>query len=261
MDQNFDLTRIKWIKDEYNNPTPYYKIKIPSVSTIINEEIPDPEYEKWVEEMGQEKVDQIMTAAGRRGSSMHIFIENFIIQYSKSKDVSEALRYTQEESPKILESEKIPNDKIEEGRNLFYKFYYSSYSNQYENIYMLEMPIYSPSLFYRGKLDIFYKDKIFGPSIVDLKSSNGKIKKDSIKDIKYKHQLSAYVIALEEMYKNKNLVINRASVLCVDKQSDVLQEIVCENDELKKYKESFETLLKNYHIRNNQQYLIKNKIN
>lgn len=261
MDQFVDLTRIKWMKDEYNNPTPYYKIKIPSVSTIINEEIPDESYVKWVEEVGQEKVDQIMAAAGRRGSSMHIFIENFISNYNKSKDVSEALRYTQEESPKILESEKISKDKIEEGRNLFYKFYYSSYSNQYENIYMLEMPIYSPSLFYRGKLDIFYKDKIFGPSIVDLKSSNGKIKKDSIKEIKYKHQLAAYVIAIEEMYKNKNLSINRSSILCVDKQNDILQEIICEGDELKKYKNNFETLAKNYHIRNNNEYLIKNKIN
>jgi len=252
----FDLNNVKWIKGSYGLPEAVYKIKIPSVSTILGEMIPDPEYDKWVETMGQAAVDKIMTAAGNRGSSMHTFVENFISKYSLSKDVSEALKYTQEESPKILKEDNIPNDKIEEGRNLFYKFYYSDYSNQYNDMLAIELGIYSPSLFYRGKLDILYKDKIFGLALTDFKSSNGKIKKGSTKEIKYFYQLGGYANCLREMYKEKGLIINKASILCVDKQSDILQEIILSGVELETYEQKFIELVKEYHIKHSQEYLI-----
>jgi hypothetical protein len=257
MDFQFDLTNIKWIKGSHGLPEAVYKIKVPSVTTIIGEMIPDPEWDEFVASVGKEKADKIMVSAGNRGSSMHAFIETFISKYSSSKDVSEALRYTQEESPKLLESENIPKEKIEEGRNLFYKFYYSDYSNQYSDVLAMEMGIYSPTLFYRGKLDILYKDKLFGLSLTDFKSSNGKIKKGSTKELKHKYQLGAYANALDEMYKEKGLIINRASILCVDKQSDILQEIELNGVNLTEYKEKFKTLCKEYHIKNKQEYLIK----
>ena len=253
----FDLNNVKWQKGSHGLPEAVYKIKVPSVSTIIGEMIPDPEWDEFVASVGKEKADQIMVSAGNRGSSMHIFIESFITKYTQSKDISEALKYSQEESPKILLSENIPQNKIEEGRNLFYKFYYSAYSNQYSDMLALELGIYSPSLFYRGKLDILYKDKVFGLSLTDFKSSNGKIKKGSTKELKHKHQLGAYANCLDEMYKEKGLIINRATILCVDKQSDTLQEIECVGKELQEFKEKFKTLVKEYHIKHNQEYLIK----
>jgi len=254
----FDLNNIKWQKGSYGLPEAVYKIKVPSVSTILGEMIPDPDWDAFVEQVGKEKADAIMIAAGNRGSSMHMFIENFISTYSKSKDVSEALKYTQEESPKQLKIDNIPNDKIEEGRNLFYKFYYSDYSNRYSDMLAIELGIYSPSLFYRGKLDILYKDKLFGLSLTDFKSSNGKIKKGSTKELKYLYQLGGYANALDEMYKEKNVIINRASILCVDKQNDVLQEVELNGTQLQDFKEKFKTLVREYHIKNNQEYLIQN---
>jgi hypothetical protein len=198
-----------------------------------------------------------MTSAGNRGSAMHAFIEDFITVHNASRDISEALRHTQEYSPLALEKDNIPKDKIEEGRNLFYKFYYSDYSNRYSDMISVEMGIYSPSLFYRGKLDVLYKDKLFGLSLTDFKSSNGKIKKGSTKELKYKYQLGAYSGAIDEMYAEKNIKCNRASILCVDKQNDILQEIELNGKNLEEYKEKFRTLAKEYHIKNNQNYLIK----
>ena len=253
----FDLADIKWIKGSYGLPEAVLKIKVPSVTSIINSEIPDPEFDEFVAQVGKEKADKIMISAGNRGSSLHAFIETFISVYSKSKDVSEALRITQEQSPKTLKEELIPDDKIEEGRNLFYKFYYSDYAIQFVEMLALEMPIYSSTLFYRGKLDILYNDKLFGLSITDFKSSNGRIKKGSIKELKHFLQLGGYASAIEEMYKEKNLKINKASILCVDKQSDILQEITLSGVNLTEYKEKFKTICKQIHIKNNTEYLIK----
>jgi len=252
----FDLNNVKWVKGSYGMPECVYKIKVPSVTNVISWGIPDPEWDEFVAKMGQEKADQIMTAAGNRGSAFHTFTENFIDIYSKKRDVSEALKYTQEQSPKILKEELIPDNKIEEGRNLFYKFYYSDYSSKYSDILAMELPIYSPSLFYRGKLDILYNDSLFGLSITDLKSSNGAIKKGSTKELKYKYQLGAYAQCIDEMYKEKGIVTSRASILCVDKQSDILQEIELNGINLTEYKEKFKTLVKEYHIKYGQEYLI-----
>jgi len=254
----FDLNNIKWQKGSYGLPEAVYKIKVPSVTSVLGEMIPDPEWDAFIAQVGKAKADAIMIAAGNRGSSMHLFMENFISTYSKGKDVSEALRYTQEETPKQLKVDNIPDDKIEEGRKLFYKFYYSDYPNQYSDVIALEMGIYSSSLFYRGKLDILYRDKLFGLSLTDFKSSNGKIKKGSTKELKYFYQLGGYALALDEMYKEKGVIINRASILCVDKQNDQLQEIDLSGVKLQEFKEKFKTMMIEYHIKNNQDYLIQN---
>ena len=255
MDNEFDLKNVKWINGWKNLPEAYYRIKTPSVTAILSDMIPDPEFEEWIRKVGKEKVDEIMTLAGYRGTGMHTFIQNFITTYSKSKDASKALKDTQELSPSLLEKENFPLNKINEGRDLFYKFYYSEYPVQYSDMIAVEMGIYSPSLFYRGKLDIFYTNRLFGPSVTDFKTSNGFIKAGSVKEYKYKCQLSAYILALEEMYKDKGLSIKHSSVLCVNTKSDVLQEIILSGNELKEYKEIFTNLVKQWHIKNGNSYL------
>lgn len=257
MDQNFDLKNVKWTTGWKDLPEAYYRIKTPSVTAILGEMIPDPEFEEWVRKMGKEKVDQIMTLAGYRGTGMHCFIENFITPYSKSKDPSEALRVTQEISPPMLEKELVPPDKINEGRDLFYKFFYSEFPTQYAEMIAMELGLYSPSLFYRGKLDIFYMNRMFGPSITDFKTSSGFIKKGSVKEYKYKCQLGGYAKALEEMYAAKKLVIKRTSILCVSTKAEGLQEIVCDGKELEEYKNIFSQLVRDWHIKNGQGYLVK----
>ena len=256
MDSPLDLTQIQWIKGHRNLPEAHIILKVPGITTVLAT-LPDPELEAFIKSVGKEKAEEIMKLAAWRGSAMHIFIQRFVAEYSKTKDVSKALKYTQEESPKILQLEEIPQNKIEEGRDLFYKFYYSDYSSQYLDVLGIELIVYSPSYYYRGKLDIMYKNKMFGLSICDFKSSNGKIKKDSVKEYKDLLQLGAYSNAIEEMYALKNIKINHASILCVDKQNDALQEIVCAGAELEQYKQKFKELVVQWHQKNGQSYLFE----
>jgi len=256
MDPRFDLRSVKWTTGWKGLPEAYVRIKTPGVTSVLGDMIPDPEMEEWIRKVGQEKVDQILTAAGHRGTAMHCFIEQFISILSKTKDVSEALKHTQTVSPGILIKEGVPQYKIDEGRDLFYKFYYSDFPTKYTNPIGQELGIYSATLFYRGLVDIFYMDKIFGPAVTDFKTSNGYIKKGTVKELKYKYQLGAYAGALDEMYKDKGLVIKRSSILCVNTKTDALQEVVLDGKELEEYKEKFKTLAKEWHIKNNQGYLI-----
>jgi hypothetical protein len=252
----FDLENIKWVNDHRNLPQAYYKIKVPSVSAILDL-VPDPELDAFIQAVGKTKADQIMTAAGFRGSSMHTFIETYISTLVKTKEPSSALKFTQEESPKLLTAENVPEDKIKEGLDLFYKFYYSEFSNQYLEIIGMEMGIYSPSLFYRGKLDMFYKHRIFDYAVTDFKSMSTPIKEGSVKEYKMKLQLGGYSNALDEMYRLKGLVIKYGSLICINKKDDEVKEIACSGVELQKMKEEFRNLVKEYHAKNHQEYLIQ----
>lgn len=252
----FEPSRITWSKDQYNNPTAFYKLKIPSVSTILTDMIEDPELEQWKITVGEEAAQKISTAAANRGSALHEFIENFINEYTRTKDVTSALKFTQLETLKKLTEQLIPKNKIDEGRNLFYKFYESSYAKEFSDVIKTELHLYSRTFYFRGKLDVIYNARVFEKVITDFKTSSSEIKKDSIKEKKYKLQLGAYAIAVEDMFSEKGLKINKSTILCVSTKSNFLQSIEIIGDELEKYKEEWKTLVKGWHIKNNQEFLI-----
>ena len=85
---------------------------------------------------------------------------------------------------------------------------------------------------------------------------NSQCKKGSVKELKYKTQIGGYASALDEMYESKGITVKIGSILCVNTKSDVLQEVVCEGKELEEYKEKFRSLVREYHIKNKQEYLI-----
>ena len=246
----FDRENIKWFNGSHGLPEAYYKMKVPSVSAILSL-IPDPEFEAWVASMGKERVDEIMKQAGYRGTAMHAFIEIFINTLFRTKDVSVALSTAQTNTPPLLRAEGIPDNKIIEGRDLFYKFYYSDFPSEYADLMGTELGIHSKKLFYRGKADILFKERVHGPKVTDFKTSSGYIKKDSIKEYKYKCQLGGYSLALDEMFQEKGIIINASSILCVNTKSDILQEIECSGTELQEYKEKFKTLAIEWHKINN----------
>jgi len=70
---NLDLKNIKWIKGWKNLPEAWVKLKTPGVTSVINEMLPDPEYEEWIRKVGQAEVDRIMQNAAYRGTAMHFF--------------------------------------------------------------------------------------------------------------------------------------------------------------------------------------------
>ena len=256
MDFQFDLKNVKWFRDRYNNPEAYIKIKTPSVSGVINDMIPDPGIEKWIEEVGKERADEITKASHQRGTAMHVFIEEYLKSYKDSRDPSKALKHTQLQSPLLLEKEGIPKQKIDIGRDLFYNFYESEYANSFLELIGTELPIYSPFLFFRGKADIVYKRSGItltnSLSITDFKTANSYIEKGSVKEIKYKLQLGAYSLALDDMYVDKGIKSNYASIISMHTKSSMIQVIECFEDELEVKKEEFKTIVKNWHKKNNQ---------
>lgn len=254
--ENINLNKIKWFKDKYGNSTAYYQLKIPGVTTIISELIEDPDLDKFIADVGEEKAKQIMEDAAHKGTSAHTFIENFLSELSKSKDPSKALKYTEQTSVKFLNEERIPIDKIDKGRDMFFNFYHSEYSSKFLDLLGLELSIHSPILFYRGKIDVLYKLNPEGIIVTDFKTSSKIIDVDSIKMLKYKRQLGAYALALEHLFQEKNLKVNKSSILNIVK-TDYIQEISCSGDELEEQKKEFENLVKTWHINNNQEYLIK----
>ena len=150
----FNKEKIIWAKGSYDLPSAFYKLSVPSVSTILGDMIPDPELEEWKKSVGEVQAKKIGDAAGNRGTAMHTFIEEFIKHLSRTKDPSESLKYTQIESQKLLELQNIPQDKIDIGRDMFYKFYYSDYSTKFNELLATELILYSKQYYFRGKLII-----------------------------------------------------------------------------------------------------------
>lgn len=252
----FTLHKVKWMKDSYGNPTPYYPIKCPGVTSVL-ELIPDPEWEKFIQEVGEEKAKEIQQAAWNRGTAMHCFIENFVNELAKSKDPSLALQNTLSVSPVILEKEGVPMEKIDKGREMFFNFYYSEYSNMYTDLIGTELNLYSPLLFFRGKTDVFYNQLGIGRVVTDFKTTSKPIEKGSVKELKYKRQLGAYALAIEHMFKEKEVKVTKSSILAIQTKSTLIQEIFCEGEELEEQKREFENLVKEWHKINNQGFLFE----
>lgn len=256
MIENIDKSRLRWSigTDRRGLSECFYKIQIPSVSSILSECVPDPDLEEFIKSVGEERAKIIMEAAAQRGTSMHTFIEQFMDVFSKNNDPSEALLETQKKSPALLIQQDIPENKIKEGLDMFYKYYHSEYPVKYKDVIGLEKPIHSEQYYFRGLADIVYK--IAGcAAVTDFKTASSYIKKGTIKEKKYKLQLGAYSLALDEMLLLEGYSINEAHILCVNTKSEGLQDIGCSYNELNALKDEFKELSKMWHTNHGQAFL------
>lgn len=262
MDFKPNLKRdVRWQSGWKDLAEAWVKVKVPGVTTVISEMIPDPEIEKWKQDVGEEVAQRITEAAQHRGTAMHMFIENWLIEMKKTGDPSAALRHTQTATPPVLETEeKVPEKKIHEGRNLFYKFLESDYAKNFTKLLGTETSIYSPKLFYRGKIDWLYEQNLYGLSLSDFKTMSKPIIPGSRKEEGYKHQLGAYALALDQMLQEKNpgtsQRINYASIIGIHTKSNMVQNIFLQGPELEEYKSKFETIAREYHIKHGQKFLL-----
>ena len=258
MDFKPNLRNNIWKKGWKDLPECYVQVKVPGLTSVTNDMIPDPDLDKWIQDVGEEKAKQITEAAHQRGTSMHMFIENFLKNIKETKDPGAALKYTQIETPRLLEEqEKIPQDKIAIGRDLFYKLYYSDEGSALTDVIQTELPLYSPKLYFRGYADLFYKRKGFGAAVSDFKTSNKLIVPGTVKERKYKLQLGGYSSAIEHMFKadGQDLTINYASIICILTKADRVQEIKLSFEELQEYKDEFASIVKEWHIKKGQGFL------
>ena len=186
--------------------------KLPSVTTILSQTKSEEEkaaLANWKERVGYKEANRIKSEASTRGTSMHIYIEDYL-----RGRVNESFFETNEQY-KIMAKEII--DKGLNGR--------------LEEIYGIEETLYYPEK-YAGTADLL--GKMDGVEVcIDFKQSNKPKKIDYIQD--YFLQLGAYTLSHDVVHGTKM----RAGVILLCTKDILFQEFKIEGAELEMYQNLF----------------------
>lgn len=249
---NINMTNLEWKVGSfgwYNAYDGELKLKIPSVTTIINSK-DDPELDNWIKEVGEEVANKIMKLAADRGKVMHKFLENYFYNILNNKNKEKSLEYTQIKTPEYAKKSNINESSIITGRTLFYQLYESDMMKEINNVVGLENKLISKKYLYRGQYDINYYTPNGELVITDYKTSSSPIIKNSVKEAKMKLQLAAYWQAYEEEFPEKKLDYAKLWISVKDYGT---QEISINKEEKEDLIKEFLILCKNYHKERNQE--------
>ena len=185
---------------------------LPSVTTILK--ATQSEEDKagiaaWKERVGHKEAERIKNEASNRGSSMHLYIEQFLLGKFN-------LDLLEEEN----KSKKMAEEIIDNGLK-----------NKLSEIWGAEATVYYPGK-YGGTADCIgvYEGK---ETILDFKQSNKPKKEEYIED--YFLQLGAYSLAHNTVYNSR--ITQGVILLCtVDR---LFQNFKIEGNELKNYQNQF----------------------
>ena len=186
--------------------------KLPSVTTILSQTKSEEEkaaLANWKERVGYKEANRIKSEASTRGTSMHIYIEDYL-----RGRVNESFFETNEQY-KIMAKEII--DKGLNGR--------------LEEIYGIEETLYYPEK-YAGTADLL--GKMDGVEVcIDFKQSNKPKKIDYIQD--YFLQLGAYTLSHDVVHGTKM----KAGIILLCTKDILFQEFKIEGAELEMYQNLF----------------------
>ena len=186
--------------------------KLPSVTSILaatKSEEDKASLELWIQRVGVKESNRIKTEASSRGSSMHLFIEDYL------KGRVNKSFFESNEQYKIMAKEII--EKGIDGR--------------LEEIYGIEETLFYPEK-YAGTADLI--GKFMGQEVcIDFKQSNKPKKSDYIQD--YFLQLGAYTLAHDVVHKTKM----EAGVILLCTVDNLFQEFKIEGAELEMYQNLF----------------------
>ena len=153
--------------------------KVPSVTTILDKTKSAEKMQalmEWKKRVGEAKAQEITTEAAGRGSRMHKFLEDYVIQGTINEPGS---------NPFSQQSHIMAKTVIEHGLK------------HVNEIWGVEIPLYYPGI-YAGTTDgvgLHLNDE----SILDYKQTNKPKKEEYIED--YYLQLTAYALAHNEVHK------------------------------------------------------------
>ena len=186
--------------------------KLPSVTSILSatkSEEDKASLELWKLSVGYKEANRIKTEASSRGSSLHLYIEDYL----KGR-VNESF-FESNEQYKIMAKEII-----EKG-----------IKGKLEEIYGIEETLYYPEK-YAGTADLICKYQ-GQDALVDFKQSNRPKKSDYIQD--YFLQLGAYTLAHDVVHGTKM----KAGIILLCTVDNLYQEFKIEGNELEMYQNLF----------------------
>ena len=148
-------------------------LRLPSVTTILAKTKDQTYLTKWKNKVGYEEAERIKNYSGKRGTSMHKFIEKYI-QESGYEDLT----------PIGVEAKPMAQKIIETGLQNISEYYGS------------EVTLYYPGL-YAGSTDLVCEHE-GKDTIIDFKQSNRPKREEWIED--YYLQIAAYSMAHDHIH-------------------------------------------------------------
>lgn len=223
--QKFKYTTIE---REHVNGKRYYKCpngeKLPSVTTILSatkSEDKEKILENWKKRVGESKAKEITEEAANRGTRLHSYLENYVLNGELSNPGS---------NPYSIQSHNMAKTIIDNGLR------------HVPESWGVEVPLYREGL-YAGSTDFVgvWKDK---PAIIDFKQSNKLKKKEYIDD--YFLQLTAYSQAFNHMFRTDI----RTGVILMCTADLQYQEFVIENEEFDHWTNQWWNKVEKYYTEN-----------
>lgn len=191
-------------------------LKLPSVTTILSETADKTAIINWRKRIGEKKANEITAEAAGRGTSLHTFVEHFLLGLPEP----EGNNYIH------VKGRRMANILISQGLN------------KLNEAWGMEIKLFYPEL-YAGSTDLvgLYNGI---PSIIDFKTARRKKKPEWIED--YFIQTCAYAMAHDHIYETK---ITQGVILLVTDELE-FQEFCIMDDEFDIYKTKWAMRLEQY---------------
>ena len=190
--------------------------RLPSVTTILGQTKDATYLKKWIADKGEKEAERIKIASATRGTSMHKYLENYVIGKGY-EDLTKLGQETKRMAQKVIDVGLAPVSE-----------YFGS-----------EVTLYYPGL-YAGSTDLvgIHNDK---ETIIDFKQANRPKREEWIGD--YKLQAGAYAMAHDQVH-GSNI---EQCVIMVCTPDLYYQEFKIDGHNLRKAKHDFLRRLDYYH--------------
>ena len=211
----YNYVRVPRSDDEGKRTYDVSGIHLPSVTTILARTKDQQHLKRWYAKKGHAEAERIKNHSGKRGTSMHKFIEAFIIGKGY-EDLTPIGNEARPMAHKVIENGLLPIDE-----------YYGS-----------EVTVYYPGL-YAGSTDLvcLHNDM---ETIVDFKQANQPKRKEWIDD--YYMQIAAYAMAHDYIHGSSI----EQGIIMVCTPDLYLQEFRFQGPELRGWKHKFLKRLNEY---------------
>lgn len=205
---------------------------VPSVTTILDKTKPEEKRQalaNWKKRVGEQKAQQITTEAANRGTRMHTYLENYVLDGMLKEKGTNPFSWASHRMAEVVIEQGLCN---------------------VDEYWGMEVPLYFPQI-YAGTTDCVGVHK-GGEAILDFKQSNKPKKEEWIDD--YKLQLCAYAEAHNEVYGSN---IRKGVILMAVKpeinemgeiKSDpIYQEFIIEGDEFEYWRKQWWNRVEQYY--------------